>query len=423
MSKEKEKLIEDNKDKFDQELTLTKIDLLKNSATTFLTGDVFRKPIEFRSDLEQPTAATDGKMIMIDPDCWLNSTRPQHLGIIFHEGYHGLMGHCNFEAKTDDEHLVWNLGIDCHTEAVRVVCGIGEQTELAAIKPSYDGNVRLKINDVNIILPRCHEKTSEELYDMIVAHVKKNPPKGGNGPIKIRDENGKELKPIDGHNLREFTPEEKAEMEKNLRQVLVEHKLKGTLPGYLSSIIDKMLECKVNWKSELRDLISPEIKSYQSFNHISRRGRATGLNLPGMVKEGVEVGFAMDTSGSMGIREIESAAGQAKGIFDQFESGMVKIKMILHHSSVYKVTDMEDPNALKNIKTESGGTSHIGVFETAEEEDVKVLICFTDGYSTFPESTTIRKILWLCTDENGMKNIPDHLGKKIYVSMKEFQED
>jgi predicted metal-dependent peptidase len=251
---EKAQLIKEHADEFDKQLTYVKIDLLKNDATTFLTGEVFKRPIIFSPNLPVPTAGANGKEILIDPECWMNTTRPKRLGILFHEGFHNMMGHCDIKSTSKDDHIIWNLAMDCVTEALRVTCGVGEQIEEAAIKPSHDGNVRLKINDVKIILPRCHEKTKEEIHDVIVAHVKKNPPKNG-GKMEITDEDGNELKDIDNHDIREFTPDERAEMEQNLRQMIVENKLKGNLPGGLAKVLERMLAGKVNWKAELRDMV------------------------------------------------------------------------------------------------------------------------------------------------------------------------
>lgn len=420
MSKEqKEQLIKDKGDEFDKQLTYVKIDLLKNETTTFLTGEVFRRPIHFRADLPMPTAGANGKEILVDPEFWANSSRAKRTSILFHEGFHNMMGHCDIKPTCADDQILWNLAMDCVTEALRVTCNIGDPIEEAAIKPSHDGTVRLKINDVAIILSRCHEKTKEEIHDVLVAHVKKNPPKGGKGN-KIQDGDGKDLKNIDNHEVREFSPEERAEMEQNLRQALVQHKLKGNLPGGLAAVLDRMLAGKINWKAELRDMVLPEIKSYQSFNRVNRRSYSLGIILPGMQKEGVDAVFAFDTSGSMGERELQAGLGQIADIFKQFEPGMVNIKVLLHNTDVYSELDLKDLSEVKKFKVESGGTSHKDVFEKAEEYKAKVLICFTDGYSDFPTDTNIRKILWVVSDENGMKNIPDNLGKKIFVPMTDF---
>lgn len=420
MSKEeKAQLIKDKTDEFDKQLTYVKIDLLKNETTTFLTSEVFKRPVLFVPDLPVPTAGANGKEILIDPECWANTTRPKRLGILFHEGFHNMMGHCDIKSTSQDDHIMWNLAMDCVTEALRVTCDVGEQIEEAAIKPSHDGNVRLKINDVKIILPRCHEKTKEEIHDIIVAHVKKNPPKGGGG-MEITDEDGNKLKDIDNHDLREFSPEERAEMEQNLRQMVVENKMKGTLPKGLADALERMLTGKINWKAELRDMILPEIKSYQSYNRINRRSHSLGLTLPGMQKEGVDAIFAFDTSGSMGKKELMAGMGQIADIFKQFEPGMVNIKVMLHNSDVYSEVDLKDVHEVKDFKVQSGGTSHADVFEKAEGYHAKVLICFTDGYSNFPNDTNINKVLWVVSEENGMKQIPDNLGKKIYVPMDEL---
>ena len=421
---EKEQLIKENKDLFDRQLTYVKVDLLKNPNSTFITSRVFKDPITFRPDLPTPTAAANGKEIFIDPECWENSKREERLGIVFHEGYHNMMMHCDFKARTKTEKTVWNLAVDCNTEAVRVISFIGEQIKEAAIKPDDNGNVRLKINKVSLLLARCHEKTSQELYDLIMYHIEKNPPPEGTPPDEpiIEDENGNGIGPMDDHDLKEFSPEEKADAEQQLRQAIVEHKLRGTMPKGVAEAIERMLKGSINWRAELREMIVPEIKTFATFRKRNRRGQSLGLNIPGAVKEGVRATVVWDTSGSIGKEEIKLMTGNTTQLFKQFDPGTVHITMMFHTSEVYQILEVDGENDMEDIKIQSGGTCHLDVFKKAEEMGTEVLICFTDGYSEFPEETNIKKVLWIVTDENGMDRIPDHLGKKIHVPIKDLTD-
>lgn len=151
--------------------------------------------------------------------------------------------------------------------------------------------------------------------------------------------------------------------------------------------------------------------------------RFGGLIIPGYVKEGVKVAIGIDTSGSIGTQEIMYYLGEIENLFKQFDHGSVTATLLLHHSHVYRQYDIDDIRDLGKLKTESGGTSHVDVFEKAEEMNAKVLICLTDGFSSFPESTSIQKVLWIVTNENGMSHIPDNLGKKIHIPLDELRED
>ena len=419
---EKQKYLEANRSKIEEELTLAKIDILQTPSIKFLAAEIFRKEPKFRTDLPCPTAAANGTDIAIDPEFWSKINRKQKMRVLYHESFHNMMGHCDMRLNSDTEHTAWNLAVDCVTESIATECGVGEgnYTE-GVINPTNQGTVNLRINNKNLLLSKCHEKSAEEIYNTIMQHAKSNPDKGGG--LIVTDGNGKPINPIDGHEVKESTPEERNDREQRLRQALVEHKLKGTMPGALADMIEKMLKGKINWRAELREMILPEVKAYMTYKRPHRKGLASGLILPTMEKEGVNVGIAEDTSGSIGKMEMDYFNGEVKSLFGQFDQGTVKAKVYLHHTHVYDTVELDDVDDLMKIKTESGGTSHQDVFEKAEDDDTQVLICFTDGYSDFPESSKIRKIIWICTSEEGMEQIPDNLGKKIFVSPNDFKED
>lgn len=421
---EKEKYILDNKDKLSEELSLSKIDIIQCNAIRFLAADIFKKDPMFRSNLPIPTAAANGKDIVIDPEFWSKLNRKQKLRALYHEGFHNLMGHCDRKVNTKAEHMIWNIAVDCVTEGLASACDVGEgKYAEGTINPSKNGTVNLEINGKKLLISGCHEKSAEQIYDILMKHIEQNPsPKGNEGEPVILGEDGKVIKPLDNHELSECTPEEKADREQRLRQALVEHKLRGTMPGPLADMIEEMLKPRVNWRAELREMILPLIKTYQSYKRPNRRSEGSGYMRPSMVKEGVNAFIALDTSGSIGKDELNYFTGEMHSIFKQFDPGSITAKLMLHTTGVYETVDIVDVKDLDNIQTQTGGTDHCDVFEKAEEEDAQVLICFTDGYSGFPESTKINKVLWIVTNEQGMEQIPDNLGKKIFVDIKEFNE-
>jgi predicted metal-dependent peptidase len=333
-----------------------------------------------------------------------------------------MMGHCDTRVNTETDRHLWNVAADCVTEAIATQCNIGQGDYCeGVISPTNNGTVNLNINGSKLIISYCQDKSVEEIYNILKNHADKN--KNKDGKIHILDENGKVVGSFDAHGLREFTPEEKNDLEQELRHALVEHKLKGTMPGGLADMLEKMLKGKVNWRAELRDAIVPEIKAYQSYYRPHKKGMAEGLILPVMRKEGVNVHIAGDTSGSIGKNELDYFTGEITHLFNQFDPGIVTGTLMLHHTEVYQTIKLDDVKDLDKIQTESGGTSHLDVFAKAEEDDANVLILLTDGMSEFPEYTKIKKVLWICTNEAGMERIPSNLGKKIFIDIKDLQEE
>jgi predicted metal-dependent peptidase len=421
---EKEKYIKDNKEKLMNEMVLAKIDILQCKPIKFLEGEIFRQDPIFTAGLACPTAGANGKDIMIDPEFWDKLKRKQKFRAIYHEGFHNLMGHCDVRVNTETDRLLWNIAVDCVTEALASVCQVGEGNySEGTINPTSNGTVNLDINGKQFLVSECDKKSAEEIYNQLHRHIKKFPGKGkGHLPV-IRDDNGKVVLPMDNHDLREHSPEEKAERDNRLRRALNEHKLRGTMPGGLADMIEEMLKGKVNWKAEIREAIQPLIRSKQSYRRPSRRGSGMEFIRPSRFKDGVEVYIAEDTSGSIGKEEINYFNGEVQNLFKQFTPGSVKAHVMFHTTGVYETIELSDVKDLAKVQTQSGGTDHCDVFAKAEEAKARVLVCFTDGYSGFPETTNIKRILWICTSEDGMKQIPDHLGKKIFVDPKEFKEE
>jgi predicted metal-dependent peptidase len=416
MSKEdKEKLLIDKKEELNDTLSVAQIHLQLGQNTTFIASQVMRMQKSFVADLPMPTAGADGKNIVIDPEFWLALDKDTKKFVLFHEAMHNLFGHMDRRETSKADALAWNIAADAVVNAVAITQKIGKQVK-EGICPQYDGSVHLKINGKQLILPQCQNKSVEDVYWLIMKHVQTYP------GDKFLDENGNPVGAYDNHQTGEMTIEDKNEREEQLRQMLVEHKLRGTLPGGLAQMIENMLKGKVNWKAEIRDMIEPEIKAYQTYSKYNRRSAIVGVSLPGMRKEGLNVTFAIDTSGSIGQKELEYYLGEIKNLFQQFEPGMVNAKIMFHHTNVYETLEVKDFRDIVQPKIQSGGTDHHDVFERAEEDKAKVLILLTDGESSFPASTTIQKVLWIITNTNA-DMVPAHLGKRIVIDLKDLSDD
>ena len=425
-------LLANDKELYDG-LTTAKTAVMTNKNSAFMVGEIFRVPIIFEGENEHGTMGTDGKKIMIDPCYWMRINMKQRVWSLCHETFHRIFLHTDKVRQGKREHRLWNIAGDSFINASLYVMGVGEQVE-GTITSKHNGLIELNINGKMIKIEEAHKRSTEDIFEMLMQHAKNNPPKegkgspgaGGAGDI-ITDADGNEVESGCTQCHGDMSDEDINDVKQSARQMACEAKLRGNMPGWLEAHFDALLEGKIDWRSETRELVTPEIKSYMTFNRTNRRSYALGstlkgLCLPGMYKEGLDMGLAIDCSGSMGQTEREYIIGETVQIFKTFEPGTVRCQVMLHDTDVFDQFELNDERDAHEMKMRTaGGTSHKDVFEKAEEQHIRVLLLFTDGYSDFPKSSTIDKILWVCTDSNGAKQIPSDLGRVIHVDISDLR--
>lgn len=412
-------------EKFMNSLTRVKVDIMTSTATAFMSSEIFFKmPITIDDTI--PSAATDGTNIIINTKWWTPLSVEEQVRVLCHECGHRWFNHHTRANKRVSQELN-NIAMDIVIESLLVVSNIGKSIKgTIGELINHDGDFSGNINGKIISIEKAHTYTYEQVLDMLLKHIKENPSKSKNANsvynkegFEITDKNGNKKTQVDEFQDGKISDEEGKEIEEGMRRAIVEHKEKGTLNGTIAELLSDYFKPKINWKQFIRDAVSPEVKSYQTYSRINRR--ANGRMLPGVIKEGVDIVYAMDTSGSMGENELKVAYGELQNLFKSMEAGSINATIMLHTTDVYAEHKLKNDAKVPAFKIISGGTSHIDVFEKAEKMKAKVLICFTDGYTDFPSKTNIQKVLWIVTDKKGLQSIPSNLGKKLYVSMEEFK--
>ena len=405
-------------------LSEAKTAIMTNRNTGFMVGEVFRVPISFNPENEHGTMTTDGKSIEIDPLYWTTINLKQKIWSLSHETFHRIFLHLEPHRRGKREHMLWNIAGDCFINASLAVMGVGESVK-GTIESNQYGTIGLNINGKALKIEDAHKMSTEDIYELLIQHAKKNPPKNKGQSDIITDSNGNEIQSACNQVHGKLTEEDVKDIKESVRQMACDGKLRGNMPNWLEARLDAMLENKVDWRSELRELVTPEIKAYMTFNRTNRRSCSLGstlhgLSLPGMKKEGLEIGIGIDCSGSMTDENISYILGEIRQIFMQFEQDTVHCTVYMHDVQVFDKFELYSEHDIKKITIKSrGGTSHKNVFACAEEDNIKALILFTDGYSEFPEYTTVNKILWICIDKDGAAQIPSNLGKIIEVNLAE----
>jgi predicted metal-dependent peptidase len=124
-----------------------------------------------------------------------------------------------------------------------------------------------------------------------------------------------------------------------------------------------------------------------TYSRPNKKSICSGFYIPDTLKEKIDVLIAIDTSGSIGQKELTDFLSEIVGMAKGFKD---KINMILltHDTEVQNDYTIENGNIAKIMKLKiegGGGTSHGPVFDYIKEKHrkTKLAICFTDGFSDF----------------------------------------
>ncbi len=117
----------------------------------------------------------------------------------------------------------------------------------------------------------------------------------------------------------------------------------------------------------------------------SKKSISIGFYMPDTTKERIKVGVAIDTSGSIGDKELTDFLSEIIGMARGYK-GQMDMKLYCHDVDVQAEYDVQngDIEKIKKISMKGGGgTSHIPVMKHINEnlKDCKAVIFFTDGFS------------------------------------------
>jgi predicted metal-dependent peptidase len=117
----------------------------------------------------------------------------------------------------------------------------------------------------------------------------------------------------------------------------------------------------------------------------------------------------LDTSGSISQKQLTEFLSEVVGILKQHNN--VELTILSNDTEVYNPKTIQNPTLRDVAKYKckgGGGTDHKPVFEWVNKNKptAQVMICFTDGYSSFPKPSEVRiNTIWVVSDGDS-KRIP-----------------
>ena len=326
-----------------------------------------------------PTAATNGRDFYYNVD-FVKKLSVKKLEFLFgHEICHCVFDHFGRVGSRDRQ--LSNIAQDFAVNQILVDERIGDKiTEVKICQDNrYRGMAWEEIYD------ELYEKAEKipmdqllkQLGDLLDEHIKEEGPGEGEGDQEGKGKGGRPS----------MSKEEAQKIRDEIKEAMIQSAAAagaGKTPAGIMRMIKDMTEPKMDWRTLVRQEIQSIVRNDYSFTRPNRKSMHSGAILPGM-KEAttIDVGIAIDMSGSIGTEDASTFLGEVKGIMDQYED--FKINLWCFDTSIYNHQEISQDNAhdLVDYEPQGGGGTDFDVnFEFMKEQGFvpKKFIMFTDGY-------------------------------------------
>jgi predicted metal-dependent peptidase len=251
---------------------------------------------------------------------------------------------------------------------------------------------------------RFSEKSTEEVYEELL----QNPPP--NLPLfdtHMYSTNGGSSDDPSQQGMR-ISPSQVKAMERKWKRKLVEayehSKKAGNAPAGMERLIDNLLHSKVSWRTILTRYILNRIPfdwTYRKPSKISRVLKT--VYLPSTLKESIDIIVGIDTSCSIGEKELALFKGDMLNISNSFQQ--VNMHVITCDTKVYDDFTLTNGTRtqFEKLKLQGGGGTDLRkIFDRVTTKGMNtprnILIMFTDGYTPFPDSKPPINTIWVSTE-------------------------
>ena len=180
-----------------------------------------------------------------------------------------------------------------------------------------------------------------------------------------------------------------------------------------------LLEPKKDWRELLREFVSTTCagKDYSTWRKVNRRYVGMDMLMPSSISETMgEMVVAIDTSGSIGERELRAFLSEVKGICDNVKPSKVRVLYWDTEVAGHEVYDQAElDNLPKSTKPKGGGGTMVEcVPQYMAEHGIKpeCVVVLTDGYLGGSWGTWNVPVIWCI---QGNKSASANVGVTVHI--------
>lgn len=229
----------------------------------------------------------------------------------------------------------------------------------------------------------------------------------------------------DWEGAQSLSDEDKRELARDIDEAIRQGAMAaGKMGGTGNRDLDELLQPQIDWREVLREFIQNTCagSDYSTYARPNRRLMSQGIIMPSGISEQVgELVIAIDTSGSVGQRELTAFLSEVKGVCDTVKPD--KLRLLYWGSSVVgdEAYDMHDlDNLVKSTKPMGGGGTDVNcVTQYMTDEGIKPQACIvlTDGYLYSGWGDWTCPVLWAILDNKSA--VPDE-GKAVHIKSRDM---
>lgn len=229
----------------------------------------------------------------------------------------------------------------------------------------------------------------------------------------------------DHEGAEEMTLEQQKDLQRDLDEAIRQGALQaGKLGSGGDRELGKLLKVQVDWKKVLRDFTTSTCKGkdYGTWNRVNRRFIGQGIYMPSTISQKIGgIVWAIDTSGSIGERELNAFLSEGKGIVDTVRPDWVRIlywDTEVCGDEKYESQDLD--RIIQSTKPKGGGGTTVEcVPEYMIEHKItpQCVVVLTDGYLGGSWGQWSCPVLWCIIDND---NTVPTVGKYVHINSHEM---
>lgn len=362
--------------------------LLKQPFYGYIAASVI--PAESRDVTSMSMAASNALCLYYNKDWFESLNRNQAVGAVMHELLHIVLLH-PFR-KLNREHHLWAISCDMavneHIDPEFLTC---------------DAVTVEKIEkEIKTPIPRL--KSAEFYYDIISENDNMVSFIDEDKDIRVVLKNGSQLK------VNKSIDSDSSEVNKNALKCMVSElveqaKAEGEIPQGITELLEDIYGInEINWRNILKRFLWGRGKTISRKTCKKESRRFEGM--PGNRRSsGADVLLAIDESGSISNTDL---AGFHKEVMAISKITGADIRVTQFDTQCTEPIPIERFGRNKE-RIKNGGTDFRPVFKLADDLRIPLVIVFTDGDGTAPDSSC-QQVLWVLT-KNGRK--PANYGHSI----------
>lgn len=346
-----------------------------------------------------PIAATDGENLILNPEGFFKFTLPERVFVVAHEILHCIYNHCILSRPYRQSGKVrFSDGTELPYDAGLMNVAMDLVINDALIKSGVGSFPKGGVHDPKIA-------TSDDSFlDAYRKVFKQEKNKGKSGGACAGGGSGSSfdqlLDPGSGQGQdpgQASQGRSQAEWDTAVAGALAAAKAQGKLPAALERLLGEVLEPVIPWQDLIRSFFARKVgNSGYNWRKADKRLIQRDIFSPARAGNGRgDVIVAIDTSGSIGQREIDIFFAEMKGILEDVKPA--KVYLLWCDAEVHGVDEIDNASDLSGLKPKGGGgTDFRPVFEWAEQSDVMAdaIVYFTDMLGTFPDHSPATPVIW-----------------------------